>query len=218
MPRRAAPRGSSKKKAKKKPAPARRTQQERREGTIRKLLDAATDALVEEGYAGASVQKICERAGVSQGALFRHFATREALMVAVGEDVGRALLERYGREFEARRGDAEPLDLALGLVRDACRSRTNQAWYELAIAARTSPALREALAPIAERYYADIERLARALLPELAESLGGRFAILADTIVAVFDGEAIHRFLLDRPAIDAGRIELLGALVRGSGR
>ena len=32
----------------------RRTQEERREGTIRKLLDAATDTLVDVGYAGAS--------------------------------------------------------------------------------------------------------------------------------------------------------------------
>lgn len=193
--------------------PRRRTQQERREGTIRKLLDAATEALIDEGYAGASVQKICDRAGVSQGALFRHFPTREALMVAAGEDVGRALLERYQRAFEEQRGTEEPLVIAMTLVRDACRSRLNQAWYELAIAARTSPALREALAPAAERYYADIEELARALLPELAEALGDRFALLADTIVAVFDGESVHGFLRDRPDLDDARIDLLASLV-----
>ncbi len=67
---------------------ARRTQEERRETTIRKLLDAATEALIEDGYAAASVQNVCDRAGLSQGALFRHFATREELMVAVGHDVG----------------------------------------------------------------------------------------------------------------------------------
>ena len=38
------------------------TQEERREATIRKLLDAATEALIEVGYAGASVQEVCARA------------------------------------------------------------------------------------------------------------------------------------------------------------
>ncbi|MGH7293319.1 MAG: TetR family transcriptional regulator, partial [Polyangiaceae bacterium] len=149
-------------------APLRRTQQERREGTIRKLLDAAAEALVDVGYSAASVQVICERAGLSQGALFRHFATREALMVAVGQDVGEQTLDRYRREFAALRGHGDPQLLALRLVRARCRSRLNQAWYELAMAARTSPRLRRGLRPIAARYYSDIERLARETLPELS--------------------------------------------------
>jgi AcrR family transcriptional regulator len=103
--------------------PKRRTQRERREGTIRKLLDAATDTLIEHGYAETSVQRICDRAGVSQGALFRHFATREELMVAVGEDVGAKILERYRRKFTLL-GKQHKADVtaALELVRDACRS------------------------------------------------------------------------------------------------
>jgi AcrR family transcriptional regulator len=201
--------------------PRRRTQQERREGTIRKLLDAATDALVEVGYASASVQVICERAEVSQGALFRHFDTREALMVAVGQDVGRQTLVRYRREFEALRDQEDPLALALRLVRDRCRSRLNQAWYELAMAARTSPGLRKALRPVAEAYYEDIERLARELLPDLASSMGERFGSLVEMIIAMFDGEMVRRFVVASPAGERARLELLdslaGALVRRRG-
>jgi AcrR family transcriptional regulator len=191
---------------------ARRTQAERREGTIRKLLDAATEALVDTGYAASSVQAICDRAGVSQGALFRHFETREALMVAVGEDIGRKTLERYRRDFEARRGVDDPLPAALRLVRARCRSRLNQAWYELSLAARTSPRLRRGLRPVAERYHQDIETLARELLPELAARLGDGFSVLVDTIVAVFDGESVHGFVLPRRSVDDARISLLLAL------
>ena len=196
---------------------ARRTQEERRESTIRKLLDAATEALIEDGYADASVQKICGRAGVSQGALFRHFATREELMVAVGEDVGQRTLLRYRREFQGHkdaRERAEPLVLAMRFVRDRCRSRLNQAWYELAMAARTSPSLRKGLRPVATRYYADIRRLGEELLPELAAALGDRFAVLVDTIVAIFDGESVHRFVLPQPAVDEARLDLLGDLAK----
>jgi AcrR family transcriptional regulator len=192
--------------------PRRRTQQERREGTIRKLLDAGAEALIEQGYASASVQAICERAGVSQGALFRHFETREALMVAVGRDVGRQTLARYRREFDALRDREDLLPLAMRLVRDRCRSRLNQAWYELAMAARTSPTLRKGLRPVAEAYYADIDRLARELLPDLAAALGERFGPLVETVIAVFDGEMVHRFVLARPASERARLELLDAM------
>lgn len=194
------------------PAAARRTQEERREGTIRKLLDAAADALIDDGYAAASVQNVCARAGLSQGALFRHFATREALMVAVGEDVGRQMLARYERDFEALRGQEEPLLLAMRLVRERCRSRLNQAWYELAVAARTSASLRKGLRPVAERYHDEIGALAVELLPDLAATMGDRFPALVSLIIAVFDGESLHRFVLSRPVFDDQRLELLGAM------
>ena len=192
----------------------RRTQGERRESMMRKLVDAATESLIDVGYAGASVQEVCARAGVSTGALFRHFPTREALMVAAGEDVGRQLLERYRREFEALRGERDPLELALRLVRGSCRSRLNQAWYELAMAARTNGRLHKALGPMAERYYADITALAHELLPELADALGEHFPLLVSTIVAVFDGEVVQRFVLKAPALEEARLQLLLGVVR----
>lgn len=197
-------------------APRRRTQQERREGTIRKLLDAATTTLIEVGYAEASVQRICARAELSQGALFRHFATREALMVAVGADVGAQLLEGYRTRFVALPAEAraDALAAALALVRDTCRSRLNQAWYELATAARTNANLRRGLAPVARRYHDAIARLARELLPELAASLGDAFDVLVATIIAVFDGEVVHRFMLEQPRLEDARLALLGDAVK----
>jgi AcrR family transcriptional regulator len=191
----------------------RRTQQERREGTIRKLLDAATETLIELGYAEASVQRICTRAELSQGALFRHFATREALMVAVGEDVGARLLERYKRKFMALPKGETDVPAAMRLVRDACRSRLNQALYELMLAARTNENLRKALEPMARRYYADISEASRELLPDLATKLGPTFDILVATVLAVFDGETMHRFVVKEPAVEDARFEVLAGLL-----
>lgn len=190
----------------------RRTQQERREGTIRRLLDAATETLIEVGYAEASVQRICARAELSQGALFRHFATRDALMVAVGEDVGARLLEQVRARFVATpKGD--DVAAAIGLVREACRSRLNQAWYELTMAARTNEGLRQGLEPVARRYFEDIERVARELLPDLATSLGDAFDVLVSTIVAVFDGEAVQGFVLRSRADEDERLAVLSRVV-----
>lgn len=192
----------------------RRTQEERREATVRKLLDAATDALIEVGYAEASTQEVCRRAEVSTGGLFRHFPTREALMVAVGEDVGRQLLDDYRKRFEAARNERDPLEVALRLVRESCRSRLNQAWYELAMAARTNKRLQKAMGPLAERYFDDIAALARELLPELAHALGDYFPIMVSTIIAMFDGEVVHRFMLKKPIVEEARVQLLLMITR----
>ena len=191
----------------------RRTQQERREGTIRKLLDAATGVLIEVGHSEASVQRICARADVSQGALFRHFPSREALMVAVGEDVGQQLLVRYREQFEAL-GETNDIRAAMRLMRDACRSRLNQAWYELRVAARTNDTMRHSLAPVYKRYGEDIERLAGALLPDLAAAaLGDRFPVLVTSLVAMFDGEVMQRFVVKAPRVEEARFELIAQAV-----
>ena len=190
-------------------APKRRTQRERREGTIRKLLDAAADTLIERGYAEASVQRICDRAEVSQGALFRHFATRDELMVAVGADVGARLLDRYRTRFTTLARRERDLEAALRLVRDACRSPLNQAWYELLLASRTNPHLRAALAPVARTYFTDITQLARELVPEVALALGPTFELVVTSVIALFDGETTHRLLVKDARTEDARLALL---------
>ena len=192
----------------------RRTQAERREGTIRKVLDAAIESIIESGYAGTSMQIVATRAGVSIGGLFRHFPTREALMVAVGQDVARQILARYTSAFESLHETEDPLVLALRLLRGTCRSRINQVWLVLVHASRTDAALKKALAPVWKEYSKQIEDLARALLPDLAESLGDKFGLLVDTVVAIFDGEQLHRMLYADRALEAERIDALARVAR----
>lgn len=189
--------------------PQRRTQKERREGTIRKLLDAATETLIEVGYAETSIQRICDRAEVSQGALFRHFATREELMVAVGADVGAKILDGYKKKFTALARQERDIEAALRLVRDACRSRLNMAWYELEVACRTNDVLRKALEPTLRQYFVDITALARELLPDVALRLGPAFDLLVTSVIALFDGETQHRFLIKDKELEEARLAML---------
>jgi AcrR family transcriptional regulator len=184
---------------------ARRTQKERREGTIRKILDAATDTLIDHGYAEASVGRICERAGVSQGALFRHFPSREELMVAVGEDIGARTLDAYRKKVAKNTSIVD----AVELIRHACRSRLNAAWYELQLAARTNEHLRRALEPVSRRYYEHIIETARELKPEAALKLGPMFDLVVTSIIALFDGETTHRFLVRDEQLEEARLGLL---------
>ncbi len=63
----------------------RRTQAERRASTRAALLAAARELFAAKGFAGAGREEIVERAGVTRGAMYHHFASKEALFQAVYE-------------------------------------------------------------------------------------------------------------------------------------
>ena len=51
-----------------------------------RLLDAARSLVRHKGFAATSVDDLCAAAGVTKGAFFHHFASKEALGVALVED------------------------------------------------------------------------------------------------------------------------------------
>jgi AcrR family transcriptional regulator len=57
------------------------------EATRERLLLAARELFTERGYQDASIQDVLDRTGVSRGALYHHFATKEQLFEAVLEQV-----------------------------------------------------------------------------------------------------------------------------------
>ena len=82
-------------------------------GDLRRVLIAAALELVGEGGVDAvSVREAARRAGVSPGAPFRHFPSRDALMIAVAEEAQR----RFRVEIEAALADA-PADDPLARFR-----------------------------------------------------------------------------------------------------
>lgn len=50
-----------------------------------RLLSAATGLVRRQGYAATSVEDICRAAGVTKGAFFHHFASKDALAIAAAE-------------------------------------------------------------------------------------------------------------------------------------
>lgn len=61
----------------------RRTQEERSTQTRRQLVDAAIRVMQESGYANLTISKVADRAGLTNGAMQHHFASREDLIIAV---------------------------------------------------------------------------------------------------------------------------------------
>jgi AcrR family transcriptional regulator len=54
--------------------------------TRRRILAAAAHELVEHGYAGASLRRVADGAGLQLGSLYFHFETKEQLMLEVLRD------------------------------------------------------------------------------------------------------------------------------------
>ena len=64
----------------------RRTQEQRRSRTRRALVTAARRLFAEQGYANTGTSDIVAAAGVTRGALYHHFADKQALFAAVVEE------------------------------------------------------------------------------------------------------------------------------------
>ena len=74
------------------------------------LIDVATSLFAEHGYEGTSIEAVLAAAGVSRGALYHHFAGKEALFTAVLE----AVSDRVTAEVtEAIRDCTDPIDALL---------------------------------------------------------------------------------------------------------
>lgn len=71
-------------------------QQERRAA----ILDATREILAKEGYAGATIRDIANRAGVAKGTLYNLYGGKDGLIVSavvdVRQDIGERAMEHFG--------------------------------------------------------------------------------------------------------------------------
>jgi AcrR family transcriptional regulator len=147
--------------------PRRRSQSERRAETVEALLDATITAITEIGYHGATVAEICRRAGVSDGALFHHFATRVDLVLNALERMTEERISSYIEFADSiRAGGGDALEL-LNMVGRLARDDVATVWAEITIAARTDAELRERVGPAMEARWALI-RAAASSFPAIA--------------------------------------------------
>lgn len=85
-----------------------------RTGSRQKLIDAAILAIRKQGYAATSVDGLCEMAGVTKGAFFHHFKSKDALAIAATD----YWTERSSALFEAApyRAYSDPLERVLSYL------------------------------------------------------------------------------------------------------
>lgn len=130
-------------------------------------MDAALAQLLVGGLSAFTTTEVCRRAGLSQGALFKHFDTKADLLAAVTEHL-----------FDEMRADFEQQFIDLPAVLRNPRSGVELLWnqmldvrlaaaFELYAAARTDADLRSAIEPVVAAHVERIHALAAALLPDV---------------------------------------------------
>lgn len=91
------------------------------EVTQKALRDQARKLFAQKGYSGANTGELVQRAKVTKGALYHHFANKRDLYLAVVEDMERELVERIEAAGAAARDPWKRLHAMCRAYLDACR-------------------------------------------------------------------------------------------------
>lgn len=157
-------------------------QERDREEMRRKILDAARELFVTEGYRNVSIRKVAERLEYSPAALYGYFSSKDDLFFALAEEGFRKLFE-YTNEQKVLEGD--PLTAVReGFLRYYRFSRLHREYFELMFVDRTVP-----------RIGRDWERFA--FVPQMIQEVCGimRRAIDAGIFPAETDPETAFHIL-----------------------
>lgn len=99
------------------------TQAERRAATRTRLIAAAREHFARDGYHATHTNSILEQAGVSRGALYHHFPSKQDLFEAVFVDISNETIQQAGRHGM---GDESPLEnlisACLAWLRAVCQA------------------------------------------------------------------------------------------------
>ncbi len=115
----------------------RQPKQQRSKETVRAILEATIDLLEDAGYAGVTMQKIADRAGINVAAVYSYFSNKYQVLAEINE---RQVEERYNFRLEEyehmlARGD-DWLDVFAMSMRN---------WANMRMKQRGSAALRRAM-------------------------------------------------------------------------
>ena len=191
----------------------------RRAATVERLLDAALPVFAEVGYAACSIEDLCGRAGLTRGAFYSSFSSKDELFAALmsrecARDLVRAeqLLAGLGEE-------ADPVAAAV----DRCTEllRQDRDWTlvstEYALHAARHPAAAELLA----RARADVLAQVTACIERVTTAAGIPLAVpaadLASAVLALHEGISLQRLGRGAAAVP-GELErtTMHVLLRGA--
>ncbi|MEZ0363140.1 TetR/AcrR family transcriptional regulator [Mycobacterium sp. pUA109] len=186
------------------------TRERRLEHTRSLLLDAAEDVFAEKGFTTATLDDIAYAAGYTKGAIYKHFATKEDLFLAVSDRYWRRYFDNFaGVMSAARRVGARELDEIAARWRQLSRDRGAEhaaLGHEFTLYLLRNPEARERVA--AKR--ADVLAALAKFIVEGVDRLGGTLLIppltFAQVLIATSDAVVLGSQLDDvdlfRPIVE----------------
>jgi len=180
--------------------------------TRRRLLEAAIACLIERGFASTTTAHVCQQAGVSQGALFKHFPTKAALWVACVEQLFSELMGDFHTVFQTVLGEADRVGAAVRLLDRCFREPRFHAAIDLFLVSRHDSALREALEPVVVAFRESLRDEARALFPSAAQE-NEEFDAFFDVVFSAMQGRALGALAAPDSRADVRELVTLYRLV-----
>jgi len=159
-----------------------------------KLVDAALNSVYRHGHKGTTTQQICEGTGLTQGALFRHFETKNEVLHSAFSRALERILEHCDASLHASRGQADAAHRLWQLAESTAAGRCHLVAIELAVAARTQPELHRLLHEEALHYRDRFVALLGAHFPEYASHR--EFIPVVLSLITQYVGMAVTNCLL----------------------
>lgn len=172
--------------------------------TRRALLDAARDVYAERGYDGTSVAQIARRAGMTTGAVYANFESKDDLLTTLLEERAIALTATLAERLQAEGTLAGRIEVLLAWYSNRGQRESvggGRLTFDLLRQSYDNPAVRRRLAAIYQTARATAGAALRAeaaardvQLPMAPEALAGLAIALVDGILVqqlVFDGNAV---------------------------
>ncbi|MEU6191262.1 TetR/AcrR family transcriptional regulator [Nocardia sp. NPDC047038] len=127
--------------------------------TKRAVLAATLTELVENGYAGTSLEKIAARAGVAVSTLYRRWGGLDRVILEAGMDVGTGIVTPDTGDFER-----DLIDFARAVV-EVYRNPVAEHWlYAMVVAATRDPSARATFSLLFENRFAEVVVIVRRAL------------------------------------------------------
>ncbi len=191
---------------------------DRGEATRRHIIDVAAAAFAEHGYRGISLNDIVRASGLTKGAFYFHFPSKEALALAVFQDKQEMWLGRMAEAMSDHRRAIDQLEAMLDVGCDLCETDASarvvgRLCFELSSEERLLPLMSDHL----DKWFEVTEHLI-ALAQQQGDARPDLDARqMAETIVAAFIGieqisDELSRLSDFRRRIEGLRILTLAAL------
>jgi AcrR family transcriptional regulator len=155
----------------------RMTRKDQQARTRARLLEEGARAFADRGFLAVTVEEITAAAGVTRGALYKHFDGKEGLILAVIAESGEAQLTSWADGQSTARTDEEHLAALADLVQVA-RPELVRAGTEFLVHATSRPHLHEQVRTL----QSDVDVQAATLLQRTVEALGVEPTVPADDL------------------------------------